>query len=61
MSRRPDGRAVLARFKQVRLAEGRRAGVMLTRGALQVTVAPGLGLAGRPSSERILAVATERP
>ena len=48
MTRRADGRALLARFKQVRLAEGGRANVLLTRGALQITVAPGQGIAGRP-------------
>jgi len=57
MTRRPDGRALLARVKQVRLSEGRKPGVQLTKGALQITVAPAQGLAGRPSSERILAVA----
>jgi hypothetical protein len=57
MSRRPDGRALLAHFKQVKLAEGRRAAVQLSHGALEITVAPGLGMAGRPSSERILAAA----
>jgi hypothetical protein len=60
MTRRSDGRAMLARFKQVRLAEGRRPSVDLVKGALQITVAPTLGLAGRPSSERILAAA-EKP
>jgi hypothetical protein len=60
MTRRPDGRVMLARFKQVRLAEGRRPQVELVRGALQITVTPGLGVAGRPSSERIMAAA-EKP
>lgn len=58
MTRRPDGRVVLAKIKQVRLAEGRRPGVQLSKaGALQITVAPSQGLAGRPSSERIVSVA----
>jgi len=60
MTRRTDGRALLGRVKQVRLAEGRRSSVQLVRGALQITVAPGQGVAGRPSSERIVAAA-ERP
>lgn len=60
MTHRADGRVLLARFKQVKLAEGRRAAVSLTHGALQITVAPTLGVAGRPSSERIV-VAAERP
>ena len=57
MTRNADGRALLARVKRVRLAEGRKAGVQLAKGALQITVAPAQGLAGRPSSERIVAVA----
>jgi hypothetical protein len=57
MTRRSDSRILLARFKQVRLAEGRKPAVELIRGALQITVAPALGLAGRPSSERILMTA----
>jgi hypothetical protein len=60
MTRRADGRAMLAKFNQVRLVEGRHPSVDLTKGALQITVAPTLGMAGRPSSERILAAA-ERP
>ena len=57
MTHRSDSRALLTRFKQVRLAEGRRPGVELIRGSLTITVTPTLGLAGRPSSERILAAA----
>jgi hypothetical protein len=58
MTRRPDSRVLLARVKQVRLAEGRRANVQLSKaGALQITVAPAQGLAGRPSSDRIVAAA----
>jgi hypothetical protein len=57
MTRNADGRALLARVKRVRLAEGRKAGVQLAKGSLQITVAPAQGLAGRPSSERIVAVA----
>jgi hypothetical protein len=57
MTRRTDSRLLLGRFKQVKLTEGRRAGVQLAKGALQITVAPSLGMAGRPSSERIVAAA----
>jgi hypothetical protein len=57
LMRRKDGRKVVAKLKQVRLAEGRTPGVQLVQGSLQITVAPAQGLAGRPSSERILAVA----
>ena len=57
LTRRPEGRALLREVKQVRLTEGRRAGVQLTHGALQITVSSRDGLAGRPSSERIVLVA----
>jgi len=61
MSRKSDGRAALARVRQVRLSEGARASVQLSRGELQVTVAAAQGLAGRPSSDRIaFSAATER-
>jgi hypothetical protein len=52
-----DSRRILARLKRVRLVEGSRAGAQVRNGVLQVTVASGQGLAGRPSSQRILAAA----
>jgi hypothetical protein len=57
MARRTDGRRLLSRFHKVKLVEGRRASAQVSRGVLQVTVAPPQGLAGRPSSERIMAAA----
>ncbi|HEY8618140.1 DUF4908 domain-containing protein [Phenylobacterium sp.] len=57
MSRSPRSRALLDRIRRVRLVEGRRAGAEISRGVLIVMVAPQQGLAGRPSSERIVAVA----
>ena len=57
MSRKPEGRSALARVKQVRLSEGARSSVQLSRGELQITVSPLQGLAGRPSSDRIAHVA----
>ena len=57
MARRSDAALLLARFRQVRLGEGRHADVQLAGEALQITVAPAEGLAGRPSSERIVAAA----
>jgi hypothetical protein len=59
LSRRANGRALLARVKQVKLAEGRHPDVEVAHGALTIIVAPSQGLAGRPSSERILAVAEQ--
>lgn len=57
LSRQPDGRAALANVKQVRLSEGRKPGAQLAGGVMKITVAPAQGLAGRPSSEKILAAA----
>lgn len=58
ISRRPDGSRVLSKFNTVRLIEGRKVGAEVSKGTLQITVAPAQGLAGRPSSERLVAVAT---
>jgi len=56
ISRRADASRLLAKFREVKLIEGRRPTASLSRGALQVTVVPSLGLAGRPSAERIVMV-----
>jgi hypothetical protein len=58
LSRRPDGNRALSKFNTIRFTEGRKVGAEVSRGTLQITVAPAQGLAGRPSSERLLAVAT---
>lgn len=58
MSRRPNGRASLAQVKQVQLSEGRRSTVQLVNGVLRIVVSPSQGLAGRPSSERIVVAAS---
>lgn len=54
MSRRKDGRAALAQFRKVLLVEGRKASAEIDDGVLKITVAPSQGLAGRPSSGRII-------
>jgi hypothetical protein len=46
--------------ERVRLVEGRQARADLRRGVIEITVAPGQGLSGRPSSDRILAAAGVR-
>jgi len=58
ISRRPDGNRVLSKFNTIRFTEGRKVGAEVNKGTLQITVAPAQGLAGRPSSERLVAVAT---
>ncbi|WP_293535899.1 DUF4908 domain-containing protein [Phenylobacterium sp.] len=57
MTRLPDGRLVLGGVERVRLIEGRQARADLREGVIEITVAPGQGLSGRPSSDRILAAA----
>ncbi|MFL5295227.1 MAG: DUF4908 domain-containing protein [Phenylobacterium sp.] len=57
MTKRSDARRLLDRILKVHLAAGRKAGAQLDQGVLEVTVAPPDGLAGRPSSERIIQVA----
>ena len=57
MSRRSDARRLLDRILKVRLIEGRKSSAQLGDGVLQITVAPPQGLAGRPSSDRIVQVA----
>lgn len=55
MARKGD-RSLLTRVLRVLLAEGEKPGATLRNGALVVTYAPGQGLAGRPSSKRIVKV-----
>lgn len=54
-----DGRAALGRFSTVRFEEGKKPSVSLKDRVLRIVVAPTHGLAGRPSSKRIIKVATE--
>ena len=51
---RADAPGVLRRLDTVRITTGRRPGAVVTRDTLEVTIAPQLGVAGRPSSERII-------
>lgn len=55
MARNGD-RALLARVGRVLLAKGHKPGASLKGGDLTVTYAPDKGLAGRPSSKRIIKV-----
>ena len=56
MTKRADSRRLLDRILKVRLVEGRRASAQIADGILQVTVVPPDGLAGRPSSDRIVQI-----
>ncbi|MCA3752943.1 MAG: DUF4908 domain-containing protein, partial [Phenylobacterium sp.] len=60
MTRLPDGRMILSAVERVRLVEGRQARADVRQGVIEITVAPGQGMSGRPSSDRILAAAGVR-
>lgn len=49
----PGGRLALARLLRVEFVKGSRAGAAFQNGVLTITVNPGQGIAGRPSSKRI--------
>lgn len=57
LAQRPDGPAMTAKIQRVVIAEGRRPEAVLRAGTLLVVITPSLGIAGRPSSERIVNVA----
>jgi hypothetical protein len=54
---RPEAQGFLSRLKRVFLVEGRKSGAAFDQGTLKITVVPRQGLAGRPSSDRIMALA----
>jgi hypothetical protein len=56
MAKRADFHKLLDKILKVRLMAGRKPQTQLDQGVLEVTVAPPLGLAGRPSSVRIIQV-----
>ena len=57
MTKHSGSRRMLDRILKVRLVAGREPDAEVTQGVLEVTVAPTQGLAGRPSSDRIVHVA----
>ncbi|MES2897596.1 MAG: DUF4908 domain-containing protein [Pseudomonadota bacterium] len=60
MSRRPDGKGLLARLKKVKLVEGRKPSAVLHGNEMRITVSAADGLAGRPSSDKIMLAAGSR-
>ena len=56
MTRRSDSHRLLDRILKVRLSAGRKSGAQVDQGVLEVTVSPPQGLAGRPSSDRIVQI-----
>ena len=59
-SRGAPGRMAASRVAKVRFVQGAGAAAVLVGRMVQITVAPDLGLAGRPSSERIAAAIWRR-
>ena len=54
IARSPSARQYIADLRSITIVEGPRAGVTYSRGRLTVTVDPDEGLAGRPSSARVI-------
>lgn len=54
-AQQPRARRALERVRRVELTSGRRAGADVAGDTVRITVAPEQGLAGRPSSRRVLA------
>jgi hypothetical protein len=54
IARSPTARQYIGELRSITILEGPRAGVTYARGRLTVTVNPGQGLAGRPSSARVI-------
>jgi hypothetical protein len=60
IAERPAGRSRLATLHRIFFMEGKRAAAQVEKDTLKITVEPAMGLAGRPSSDRI-AVAMGAP
>ncbi|MGI9169359.1 MAG: DUF4908 domain-containing protein [Caulobacteraceae bacterium] len=60
LSARSGGKALLSRVGEVTLTPGPKPGVSLYGGVMTIVIAPAQGLAGRPSSERILRTLSAR-
>lgn len=54
IARSPTARQYISELRSISIVEGERAGVTYSRGRLVVTVDPGEGMAGRPSSARVI-------
>jgi len=60
MSRTAGGRNALGRIEKIFVAQGKRPAAAVENGVLIVTVRPDMGIAGRPSSQRIAMAAGAR-
>ena len=54
IARSPTARSTLDRLRSITIIDGTRASVTYSRGDLQIVVAPAQGVAGRPSSARVI-------
>lgn len=54
ISSKDGGRATLGKVSKVLFVEGRKPTVNFSGGTLRIVVAPSQGLAGRPSSEKVV-------
>jgi hypothetical protein len=54
ISRSPGGRAALNQLQRIVIVEGQSASATYGRGELRIVVAPSQGIAGRPSSARVI-------
>jgi len=54
IARSPTARQYVTELRRISIVEGSRAGVNYSRGVLTVTVDPSEGMAGRPSSARVI-------
>ncbi len=54
IARSPTARSSLDRLRRITILEGQRASVTYARGDLRIVVAPVQGVAGRPSSARVI-------
>jgi hypothetical protein len=55
---KPEARNFIAKLRRVFLIEGRKSSAQFIEGTLKITVVPEDGIAGRPSSDRIVALAS---
>lgn len=54
IARSPSGRSSLGQLRRIVIVEGSAASVTYARGELRIVVAPSQGVAGRPSSARVI-------
>ena len=55
IAKRSDAKVLLSRIGKVRVVEGRKSQAQISEGVVRITVSPADGIAGRPSSDRIVA------